>query len=111
MVIKNFLNKPTPPAPASVPVPATGGDAQPVLDAHSLPPVTIAPIWPAGSVFDMHALVSTSPYDPFAPQLAVVDKGLPRWVWPGIRFGDWDDQRSEDFVIDVPNVRVLLDCL
>ncbi|KAG8981290.1 hypothetical protein FRB90_007352, partial [Tulasnella sp. 427] len=29
-------------------------------------------------------------------------KGLPKFVWRNITFGDWKDERAEEFVVDVP---------
>ncbi|KAG8980225.1 hypothetical protein FRB94_011328 [Tulasnella sp. JGI-2019a] len=102
-VIQKFLNNnaaPKTPQPVVPAVPTTG-DAQPAGDAG--PPVTLAPMWPIGSIFDMHGVVSTAAYDPYSPRLAEVDKGLPRFSWPGIRYGDWADERAEDFMVDIPN--------
>jgi hypothetical protein len=53
----------------------------------------------------MHCAVSTSAYDPYSPRVAEVDGDLPRFTWNGISFGDWKDERAEDFMLDIPKVR------
>ncbi|KAG8877469.1 hypothetical protein FRB98_006681 [Tulasnella sp. 332] len=104
MAFQRFMGGSLPKAPGSVAPVASTGDAQHVVvDPHTMPPVTIVPIWPIGTVFDMYGVVSTSEVDPYSPQLARVDKGLPRFSWTGMRFGDWADERTEDFMINVPN--------
>lgn len=95
--------------PPPVPVPATG-DAQPVTavptDPRLLPPANLAPIWPLGTMLDMHCAVSTSSYDPYAPQVLQTDADLPRFTWSDIRYGDWKDERSKDFDVAVPAVSI-----
>lgn len=107
-MVQKFFSSPQ---PAKVPPPApvgTTGDAQPVdTNPHNRPPVNFAPIWPLGTVFDLHCAVSTSPYDPYSSRVAEVDGDLPRFSWDGIVFGDWKDQRAEDFMLNIPEVREL----
>ncbi|KIO22060.1 hypothetical protein M407DRAFT_28405 [Tulasnella calospora MUT 4182] len=87
---------------AGVPPAAVGPDG---VNAFAQPPVTLAPLWPLGSVFDMYVQVSTTPYPAlgdFAGMQPKDSQSLPKFVWRNITFGDWKDERVEDFVIDVP---------
>lgn len=106
MALKQFMGGSTPKAPEYVPpvAPSTGDAPSVVINPHTAPPVTIVPIWPIGTVFDMYGVVSTSASDPYSPRLAVLERGLPRFSWPGIRFGDWADERTEDFMVNIPYV-------
>lgn len=77
-------------------------------DAFAQPPVSLAPLWPVGSVFDMYVQVTTSErmaVGPFA-DVRPGDALLPNFVWKNITFGDWKDERVEDFVIDLPQVGI-----
>jgi hypothetical protein len=108
-VAKNFLSPASKgPAVTPVPVDATVGSAAQVspdgIDPFKMPPQKLAPLWPVGTALDMHVRVSSTPYDPFAPQVAAMDKGLPNFVWRDIQFGNWSDEREEEFVMNVPTV-------
>ncbi|KAG8978307.1 hypothetical protein FRB90_008454, partial [Tulasnella sp. 427] len=85
LFIKNFIGSknqttsvPTPAEPESV---AAAAAADP--DAFAQPPVSIAPLWPVGSVFDMYVQVTTTPH-PALGQWAgdaqpLDSKGLPKF--------------------------------
>lgn len=72
-----------------------------VVDAHLRPPMNayLHPTWALGQVLDMHVRLSTS-----SSSAALVQEGLPEFVWKGIHFGNWSETRTEALEIKLPNV-------
>lgn len=110
-VIKHFFSgnntakSPTPQPAGSEGVKPAAQDMPGAPDPFASPPVSIAPLWPVGSSMDMHVKLSTAPWDPIEPKAG---EGLPSLVWRDIKYGDWNDQRVQDFEVDVPVVSALL---
>ncbi|KAG8934632.1 hypothetical protein FRC02_009576 [Tulasnella sp. 418] len=99
-VAKNVFSPKQPPVqpqPASSDVPAS--NLPPDQDPFRMPPTSLAPLWPVGTTLDMHVRLSMSPYDPFEKRAS---QGLPSFVWEDIKFGDWNDERVNEYTIDVP---------
>ena len=103
-----------PAKPQTTPVvSAPGGEAPPSVghvNPHLLPPQQAYLAWALGQPLSMHVHLSTSPNgDVFSRQWTSgwredQDKNLPSFVWSNITFGDWNDHRTEDLDITLPEV-------
>ncbi|KIJ20518.1 hypothetical protein PAXINDRAFT_166540 [Paxillus involutus ATCC 200175] len=98
-----------PPSPPPVVSPEGGvapADGEP--NAFSFPPPQAHPAWQLGQTLSMYVYFSTSPNgDVFSRQWTSgwredQDKDLPNFVWSNITFGDWNEQRTANFDIALP---------
>jgi hypothetical protein len=102
-----------PTKPQTTPVVSPGGEAPPSVgpvNTFLLPPKQAYLAWALGQPLSMHVYFSTSPNgDVFSRQWTSgwredQDKNLPSFVWSNITFGDWNDHRTEDLDITLPEV-------
>jgi hypothetical protein len=98
-------NQASPPVATEVRAPAPG---QP--DPLATPPTVahLSPLFPLGTLVDIHFCLSVSPHgDNCSPNRA---RGpLPRVTWHNITFGDWKESRVVDFDVQMPPVGNSLD--
>lgn len=106
-----FGTKPSTPAPApsmagrEANVPQGTGEQ---LDPWHLPPQQAHPTWSLKQPLSMHVHLSTSPDgDVFSPQWTSGwredrDKELPSFVWENIMYGDWNDARTVNLEVKLP---------
>lgn len=101
-------SQPTPPAVVS-----PGGDTTPSagqVNPFLLPPQQVHPAWELEQPLSIYVYFSTSPTgDVFSRQWTSgwredQDKDLPSFVWSNITFGDWNDHRTEQFDLALPEV-------
>ncbi|GJE84973.1 cleft lip and palate associated transmembrane protein [Phanerochaete sordida] len=93
-----FASKTTPPAPpqaAQVTTPST-----PVGTAPAAVMTQAFPAWPLGIPLAMHVYLTTSP-NPFS-NFPAQKEDLPHFVWNNITFGDWNDQRTVEYDVRIP---------
>ncbi|KAK0499647.1 cleft lip and palate associated transmembrane protein [Armillaria luteobubalina] len=80
---------------------STGGqpivNTQPV-DPWSQPPTHASLAWPLGETYSMQVYFTTT------PQTHNKENKLPHFVWDNIKFGDYNDHRSVEYIIDFPEV-------
>jgi hypothetical protein len=79
----------------------------PIADPRLLPPVDAIPYWPLGTTFDMHIYLSTVPqldiYTNWTPAYRKdKDEGLPHFVWKNITYGDYNDHRVINLMLNFP---------
>ncbi|KAH9948341.1 cleft lip and palate associated transmembrane protein [Amylocystis lapponica] len=101
-----FFGSKTPPSDSAVPsttgVPGDIPQAQ-ITNPLELPPKQATLAWPLGITLSMHVYLSTSSTgDVFSPSSKTGDSHLPNFVWENITFGDWNDIRTVDYMIDLP---------
>ncbi|PCH41488.1 cleft lip and palate associated transmembrane protein [Wolfiporia cocos MD-104 SS10] len=103
---KFFASKTQPETPTPIPSSAVL-DSVPQSHAPGAPgqipliPTNARPAWPSGIPLAMHVYLSTSPTgDVFRPESEESD--LPHFVWKDITYGDWNDARTVDFMVDIP---------
>jgi hypothetical protein len=90
--------------------PGTAQNAEtPDIDPLLLPPVDAIPYWPLGVTFDMHVYLSTLPkLDVYTKWTSAyrknMDEGLPHFVWENITYGNYNDHRVTNFMVDFPEV-------
>ncbi|KAI0700790.1 cleft lip and palate transmembrane protein 1-domain-containing protein [Cytidiella melzeri] len=96
------FTKPATPSSPPVPSAVVVGD-NPVHGAPQVPVLAQAfPAWPLGIPLSMHVYLSTSSFiDAFAKKEG---DELPHFVWENITFGDWDESRTVDLDVKLPNV-------
>lgn len=87
-------------APAESPDAIPGQGSGP--DPFSVPPVQAYLAWPLGIPVSLYFHLSTSG-QAFAFDSA--DADLPHFVWQNITFGDWNEVRTVDYNINLPEVR------
>ncbi|KAG8907053.1 hypothetical protein FRB99_005430 [Tulasnella sp. 403] len=98
-IVKNMFGTKSP----VTPIPSSGQGVSPSadgVDPFTLPPTQYAPLWQIGTPIDIYVQVTTVPDPVYA--LNARERNLPRFVWKDVKLGDWNDQRVEEFVIDVP---------
>jgi hypothetical protein len=84
------------------------GIPQAQIDPWTLPPQHALPAWTLNQPLAMHVHLSTSPTgDVFSAQQTDgwrhdQDAELPSFVWENIIFGDWNDARSIDLDVKLP---------
>lgn len=66
------------------------------------PPVQAHLAWPLGFPISLHFHLSTSEQT-FARKSE--DADLPHFVWHDIAFGDWNEARTVEFDVHLPEVR------
>ena len=86
-------------SPVAIPEPAAGH-----VGPFSLPPVQAYPAWPLGIPISLYFHLSTSGQ---AFDFNSADADLPHFVWENITFGDWNEVRTEDYNVHLPEVRKL----
>ncbi|KAI0346771.1 cleft lip and palate associated transmembrane protein [Trametopsis cervina] len=90
--------------PAVPPVPSAVVGDVPSNVAPGIPTPVLAqafPSWPLGIPLSMHVYLSASNYiDAFAKK---EDDGLPHFVWENITYGNWDDTRTVEFDVKLPD--------
>ena len=94
--------------PSSVDIPGGNVDT-PTISPHLLPPVEASPIWPLGVTFDMHVYLSTLPrLDVYTKWTSAYrkdkDESLPHFVWENITYGNYNDHRVNNVMVDFPEV-------
>lgn len=87
--------------PVAIPGPGSGPG---IVDPFSLPPAQAFLAWPLGIPISLHFHLSTSEQ---AFALDSADADLPHFVWQNITFGDWNEVRTVDYNIHLPEVREL----
>ncbi|KIY72108.1 cleft lip and palate associated transmembrane protein [Cylindrobasidium torrendii FP15055 ss-10] len=93
--------KPPTEGPATT-MPSHGG-AEPVVSTnpHELAPQQLLLGWDLGTELSMHVYLTTED----VPDLYFgKPPALPHFVWNNIKFGDWNDHRTADYLIDFPDV-------
>jgi hypothetical protein len=78
------------------------GSGPGLVDPFSIPPAQAYLAWPLGIPVSLYFHLSTSG-QAFASDSA--DADLPRFVWQNITFGDWNEVRTVDYDIHLPEVR------
>lgn len=73
------------------------------LDPFLLPPAQAYLAWPLGIPVSLHFHLSTSD-QAFARDSE--DADLPQFVWHDITFGDWNEARTVDYNVHLPEVHV-----
>lgn len=73
-----------------------------LVDPLSLPPAHVSLAWPLGIPVSLHFYLSTSGQ---AFAVNSEDVNLPHFVWHDITFGDWNEVRSVDHSVHLPEVR------
>jgi hypothetical protein len=96
-----FLAPKTAPTESPEAIPGQGS-APGLADPFSLPPAQAHLAWPLGVPVSLHFNLSTSGQ---AFALTPEDVNLPHFVWHDITFGDWNEVRSVDYSIHLPEVR------
>lgn len=79
------------------------------IDPRFLPPVDAIPYWPLNAAFDMHIYLSTLPkFDIYTKWTSAYrkdkDEGLPHFVWENITYGNYNDHRVANFMVNFPEV-------
>ena len=91
--------------PTGSPVATPEGGHEPVnVNPFLLPPVQAHLAWPLGIPVSLHFHLSTSE-QAFARNSE--DADLPHFVWHDIAFGDWNEARTVDYDVHLPEVRGL----
>jgi hypothetical protein len=85
-------------SPAAVPEDGSGAV---LVNPFLLPPAQAHLAWPLGIPVSLHFHLSTSEQ---AFALNSEDAGLPHFVWRDIAFGDWNDARTVDYNVHLPEV-------
>jgi len=101
-VVAQFASKLLAPktAPTESPDAIPGRGSGPgLVDPFSLPPAQAHLAWPLGIPVSLHFHLSTSGQ---AFALNSEDVNLPHFVWHDITFGDWNEVRSVDYSIHLP---------
>ena len=62
------------------------------------------PAWPLGIPISLYFHLSTSGQ---AFDFNSADADLPHFVWENVTFGDWNEVRTEDYNVHLPEVRKL----
>ncbi len=88
-------------APTISPDATPGGSGPEFVDPFSLPPAQAHLAWPLGIPVSLHFYLSTSGQ---AFALNPEDVDLPHFVWHDITFGDWNDLRTVDYNVHLPEV-------
>lgn len=86
-------------SPDAIPGRGTGPE---LVDPFSLPPAYADLAWPLRIPLSLHFHLSTSEQ---AFALNSEDVNLPHFVWHDITFGDWNEVRSVDYPVHLPEVR------
>jgi hypothetical protein len=73
-----------------------------LVDPLSHPPAQAHLAWPLGIPVSLYFNLSTSGQ---AFSLDSEDVSLPHFVWHDITFGDWNEVRSVDYSVHLPEVR------
>ena len=84
-------------------------DPKPPANPLALPPKEVSLAWQLGQPLDMHVRLTTAPPAQVFNMpnwLKEQDKGLPKFVWSNITFGDWDTAYTAEFDVKFPKVRV-----
>ncbi|KII95289.1 hypothetical protein PLICRDRAFT_128949 [Plicaturopsis crispa FD-325 SS-3] len=99
----------TPPVPNAQVTPGAQGPVAPVqVDPFLLPPVRTTSAWPLGERISMHVHLSQSPNgDVFSSKWTSAwrhdaDAGLPSFVWSNITYGDWQESRTAEYQVNLP---------
>lgn len=93
--------------PSSVDIP---GEKVETISPHLLPPVDALPYWPLGVAFDMHVYLSSLPgLDVYTKWTSAdqndKDEALPHFVWENITFGNYNDHRVNNLMVNFPEVK------
>jgi hypothetical protein len=86
------------PTESSVVVP--DGSSPMHVDPSLLPPAQAYLAWPLGIPVSLYFHLSTS------EQVFARDSDLPQFVWHDITFGDWNEARTVNYNVHLPEVRV-----
>lgn len=93
-------------APQTTPPPAVspGAAHEPgQINPFHLPPVQAYSAWPLGIPLSVHVHLSTDPTGNIFAKSEENAK-LPHFVWENITFGDWNEARTIEYNVDLPEV-------
>jgi hypothetical protein len=94
VLVNGFLK----PKPAVTPDPSATG-----VDPRLLPPVNVELAWPLGHPVSMHVRLIAAPNEDMHNWK--VDQGrLPSFTWENIIFGNWNEARSAQMEVEIPEV-------
>ncbi|TFY72896.1 hypothetical protein EVG20_g86 [Dentipellis fragilis] len=104
-VASRFFASKTAQTPPPVPVTpgATTPSEQPEINPFLLPPQQAISAWNTGIPIALHVYLSTDPYGRIFENSSIRDASLPHFEWANITFGDWNEARTTEVSVDIPD--------
>ncbi|KAA1466458.1 cleft lip and palate associated transmembrane protein [Dentipellis sp. KUC8613] len=89
------------------PVPVTPGTTTPSeqheINPFLLPPQQAISAWSTGVPVALHVYLSTDPYGRVFDNSSIRDASLPHFEWSNITFGDWNEARTTELSVNIPD--------